>query len=308
MKKTVINHISQLTLRKEKAVACIGFFDGVHLGHQALIDKTIERANALGVPSLLITFNPDPWAVIRNKSNVKHITPLKTKIEIIQSMGMDEIIILNFDHHLSSLTPDDFVFKVLLALGIQEIVVGEDFKFGHKGKGDVSFLKKHYQPVLRTHVIDILNYQKNKIGSTSVSQTILNGNLKLTNELLGRPYRISGIVIDGAKQGRKIGFPTANLDIYDEFVLPKVGVYAGYTIVRDKRYKSIINIGFNPTFNTREKASIETHILDFHDMIYGEVIHQEFAFRIRDEIKFDSIDALILQMKEDERIARDSLK
>lgn len=308
MKRTMITQIAQLNLRKEKSVACIGFFDGVHLGHQALIDKTKERAKALGVSSMLITFNPDPWSVIHQKSSVKHITPLKTKLEVLESYEIDEVVILKFDQNLSSLSPDDFVFKVLIALGIQELVVGEDFKFGFRGKGNVQFLKENYEFVLPTHVIDLLLEHDTKIGSTTVTQTILNGKLDETSKLLGRDYRISGIVVDGAKQGRKIGFPTANLEIYDEFVIPKVGVYAGYTYVRGKKYKSIVNIGYNPTFNTREKPSIETHILDFDKVIYGEVIHQEFTFRIRDELKFDTIDELIKQMESDENIAREALK
>lgn len=308
MKKTMITQIAQINLRQNRSVACIGFFDGIHLGHQALIHKTKERSEALGIPSMLITFNPDPWSVIHKKSSVKHITPLKTKLEVIESYGIDEVIILKFDQNLSSLSPDDFVFKVLISLGIQELVVGEDFKFGFRGKGNVNFLKEHYGAIMPTHVVDLLLDHKIKIGSTTVTQTIVNGKLEETHKLLGRDYRISGIVVDGAKQGRRIGFPTANMHVYDEFVLPKVGVYAGYTIVRGKKYKSIINIGYNPTFNTREKVSVETHILDFNKVIYGEVIHQEFTFRIRDELKFDSIDELIDQMKDDERIARENLK
>lgn len=308
MERTMINSIGQIGLRKEKAVACIGFFDGLHLGHQALINQTLDLAEKNNKRSMLITFNPDPWSVIHNKSGVKHITPLKTKLEILETMGIDEVIVLKFDHNLSGLSPEDFVYKVLMGLGITDLVVGDDFKFGFRGKGNVKMLQTVFEHVLNTHVISIKYDMTTKIGSTQVTQTILNGSLDKTSELLGRNYRLSGVVIHGAKQGRRIGFPTANLDIYDEFVIPKVGVYAGYTIVRGERYKSIINIGFNPTFNTREQVSIETHILDFDESIYGEVIHQEFAFRIRDELKFNSIDALIEQMQSDEQIAREKLK
>ncbi|NLW15084.1 MAG: riboflavin biosynthesis protein RibF [Erysipelothrix sp.] len=308
MKRTMITNISQITFGKDKVVACIGFFDGLHKGHQVLINKTIERAKSLGIPSMLITFNPDPWAVLNKKSNVKHITPLKTKLEVIETFGIDEVVVLKFDSNLSSLSPDDFIFKVLMGLGVTELVVGQDFKFGFRGQGNVELLINDYAEVIKTHVMGIKLDDKTKIGSTQVTQTILNGNLEKTSELLGRDYRISGIVIDGAKQGTEIGFPTANLDIYDEFVLPKVGVYAGYTYVNDIKYMSIINIGYNPTFNTKETVSVETHILDFNRMIYGEVIHQDFTFRIRDELKFETIDQLIDQMKNDEKIARAQLK
>ncbi len=308
MKRTMINTIGQIGLRKDKSVACIGFFDGLHLGHQALINKTIKLAKENNENAMLITFNPDPWAVIHKKSNVKHITPLKTKLEILEELGLDEVIILNFDHNLSGLSPEDFIYKVLMGLGITDLVVGRDFKFGFRGQGNVDLLKNEFEHVLNTHIIEIKEDSKEKIGSTQVTQAILNGKVDKASELLGRNYRLSGIVIDGAKQGRKIGFPTANLDIYDEFVLPKTGVYAGYTIVDGRRHQSIINIGYNPTFNTRDDISVETHLLDFDELIYGEVIHQEFAFRIRDELKFNSIDELITQMKSDEKIAREKLK
>lgn len=308
MKRTVVNSIGQIGLRKDRSVACIGFFDGLHLGHQALINETMKLAKEKHLTSMLITFNPDPWSVIHKKSSVKHITPLKRKLELLEEMGFDEVVILKFDQNFSSLSPEDFVYKVLMGLGINDLVVGDDFKFGSKGKGDVHLLQREFQHVLSTHVIDIQYDEKIKIGSTQVTQTILNGKVDKTAELLGRYYRISGIVVDGAKQGREIGFPTANLHIYDEFVLPKVGVYAGYTIVQGIRYKSIVNIGYNPTINTQEEVAIETHILDFDAQIYGEVIHQEFVFRIRDELKFDSLEELIEQMKEDEKLARKNLK
>lgn len=308
MKKTVINSISQLNLRKDKSVACIGFFDGIHKGHQALINKTKEISQEKNIASMLITFNPDPWAVVNNKSNVKHITPLKRKLEILEEYDIDEFVILNFNSSLMNLSPDDFVNRVLIALGLVDLVIGEDFRFGYRAQGNLEFLKENYSHSLTTHTIDILNSETNKVGSTLVSQSILNGNVDTAANLMGRLYRISGIVIHGAKMGRQLGFPTANLDIYDEYIIPKEGVYAGFTFVDDVRYQSIVNVGYNPTINSRENISVETHILDFNQEIYDKVIHQEFAFRIRDEIKFNNIEDLINQMKKDEIIARENLE
>lgn len=308
MIKTQINDLSQIGLRKEDVVACIGYFDGVHLGHQTLIKKTIERAKEIGAKSMLITFHPDPWSVINRKSNVKHITPLKTKLEVIESFGIDEVVIMKFDSSFSKLSPDDFVNHVLIGLGIVELVIGSDFKFGYKGAGNVSYLKENFGHAIYTHEINLEETDQDIISSTYLIQTILRGEVDRTKKLLGRPYKISGFVIHGSKTGRKIGFPTANLKIEDEFVIPKEGVYAGYVYVGGSKYQSIVNIGYNPTINTRDELSIETHILDFDQVIYGEVIHQTFNKRLRDELKFDSVDALIDQMENDEIEARKILK
>ena len=308
MIKTQINDLSQIGLRKEDVVACIGYFDGVHLGHQALITKTIERAKEIGAKSMLITFHPDPWSVINRKSNVKHITPLKTKLEVIESFGIDEVVIMKFDSSFSKLSPDDFVNHVLIGLGIVELVIGSDFKFGYKGAGNVSYLKENFGHAIYTHEVNLEETDQDIISSTYLIQTILRGEVDTTEKLLGRPYKISGFVIHGSKTGRKIGFPTANLKIEDEFVIPKEGVYAGYVYVGGSKYQSIVNIGYNPTINTRDELSIETHILDFDQVIYGEVIHQTFNKRLRDELKFDSVDALIDQMENDEIEARNILK
>lgn len=304
MNRKYIKDISKIKTTKDKYVACIGFFDGIHYGHQALIHKTIERAKATNHKSLLITFDPDPWSVLNDKSGVKHITPLKKKTQLVESMGIDEIAIIHFDSQFSGLSPEDFVEKVLVAYGIVELVVGADFKFGYRGSGNAQFLKEHYSSVLHTHEITLQNKLEKTVSSTRIIQTILNGNVHKTRELLGRDYEISGLVVHGAKVGRQIGFPTANMDVKDEFVIPKPGVYAGFVKVKGEYYKSIVNVGHNPTVNTRDYLMIESHILDFSDDIYGEMIHQGFHVRLRDELKFDSVEALIDAMKQDEVEAR----
>lgn len=304
MNKKFIRDISQIVLNDRAYVACIGFFDGLHLGHQALINKTKSRAHELGIESMLITFDPDPWSVLNKKSNVKHITPLKKKLQVIESLGIDNTVILNFDSDFSNLSPQEFVERVLIALGITELVVGSDFRFGHRGKGNVSYLQSAYCDVIKTHEIKLQSQDDKSISSTYIIQTILNGKVDLTSDMLGRDYEISGFVVDGQKIGRTLGFPTANLKIEDEYVIPKTGVYAGYVKVLDQTFKSIVNIGHNPTINTQEQLMVETHILDFNQEIYGEVIHQGFTKRLRDELKFDTLEALIEAMENDEKEAR----
>ena len=180
MIKTQINDLSQIGLRKEDVVACIGYFDGVHLGHQALITKTIERAKEIGAKSMLITFHPDPWSVINRKSNVKHITPLKTKLEVIESFGIDEVVIMKFDSSFSKLSPDDFVNHVLIGLGIVELVIGSDFKFGYKGAGNVSYLKENFGHAIYTHEVNLEETDQGIISSTYLIQTILRGEVDTT--------------------------------------------------------------------------------------------------------------------------------
>lgn len=307
MKKRFIRDISQIVLNDKEYVACIGFFDGIHLGHQALINKTKEQAKAAGIKSMLITFDPDPWSVLNKKSSVKHITPLKKKLHVIENHGIDETVILHFDTAFSNLSPQEFVERVLVALGISELVVGSDFKFGNRGKGNVNYLKETFGNVIKTHEVKLESQDEIHISSTYIIQTILNGKVESTSDMLGRDYEISGFVVDGQKVGRTLGFPTANLRIEDEYVIPKPGVYAGYVKVADETFKSIVNIGYNPTINTQNNLVVETHILDFDKEIYGEVIHQGFTKRLRDELKFDSVEALIEAMNRDEKKAREIL-
>lgn len=305
MKHTVISNPMQLRIHETPLVACMGYFDGLHLGHQHLFNKTIEIAKSQGMESAIITFDPDPWTVLNNNNNVKHLTPIKEKLLTASKLGVDHMITISFSKDVAQLTPDQFIEYYLIPLNIRALVVGEDFRFGHKGSGNVAYLKEHASMHFDTIVVSIDRTNNIKIGTTAITQHLLKGNVEAANAMLGRDYVISGFVVDGQKQGRKIGFPTANMLIVDEYVIPGEGVYAGYVEVKGKTYQSLISIGHNPTFNQTQKLSVETHILDFNDDIYGEHIKQSFVLKLRDQIKFDSIDALIVQMKNDELKARE---
>lgn len=305
MKHTVISNPMQLRLNEMPLAACMGYFDGLHLGHQHLFNETIRLAKENNLESAIITFDPDPWTILHNNNNVKHLTPIKEKLLTASKLGVDHMITITFSKDVSKLSPEQFIEYYLIPLNVRTLVVGEDFRFGHKGQGNVAYLKEHASAHFDTVVVDIDRSDNVKIGTTAITQSLLKGNVEAANAMLGRDYVISGFVVDGQKQGRKIGFPTANMLIVDEYVIPGEGVYAGRVSVKGKTYDSLISIGHNPTFNHTQKLSVETHILDFNEDIYGEHIKQSFMIKLRDQIKFDSIEALIDQMKNDERTARE---
>lgn len=308
MKQRVIKDHRELFRTESSLAACIGYFDGVHLGHQTLIDKTVKLAKEKGIKSALITFDPDPWTIINNRNKVNHITPMKEKVRLLSQTGLDELIIVSFTKDLSKLSPQDFIEQILIPLNVHDLIAGEDFKFGFKGAGNVDYLKEHASVFFKTHVLEFKEDESKKIGSTAITQAILQGDLEKVEAMLGRPYTIAGYVMQGNREGTRIGYPTANLEITDEYIIPKQGVYAGYVEVKGKKYKSVLNIGFNPTFNQSDRLSIETHILDFNQNIYGELLKQSFIRRLRDELKFDTVEELIAQMAKDETKAREILK
>ena len=303
--------IDPLNLKLEELkpiAACIGYFDGLHLGHQTLFNETFKIAKEKNTSSALITFEPDPWMVLNDKSKVKHITPLKTKIQIAADMGFDCFLILNFTKEFSKFSPEDFIDLILNKVHLEYLVCGSDFKFAYKGQGNVEFLQAYDNKDFEVHAIEINTLDSEKIGTTKITQLILNGEIEQANKMLGRAYEISGEVIHGKKQGRKIGFPTANMELSSELIIPKKGIYAGYTFINGEKYQSVLNIGYNPTFNTNDYLSVEVFILDFEGDLYGQNLKQTFCYRLRDELKFNSVDSLIEQMNQDVLNARILLK
>ncbi|NLA77925.1 MAG: riboflavin biosynthesis protein RibF [Erysipelothrix sp.] len=282
----------------EPIAACIGYFDGFHLGHMGLIERVKEHAKADQAKRAMISFHPDPWVVLKNQSNVTHLTTLSDRVELARAAGIDYWIIIQFTKALSQLTPQAFVDEILCALPLTTLVVGFDFRFGHKGAGDAQFLKDKVT-CFKTDVVEQISDEDNKISSTRISGAVVNGNFEEANRLLGRPYKISGTVVHGKKRGREIGFPTANVDFPIEYLVPAKGVYVGKVQLKDEIYDAMINVGHNPTFNIKNEIAIEAFIFDFNELIYGHTISVLFYHRIRDEIKFDTIQQLIDQMNED---------
>ena len=278
--------------------AAIGNFDGVHLGHKEIISLLKKVSSKKSSKSCIITFEPHPQKVL-SKKDVALIIPFEEKIRLLGKLGVDVTVCLKFTKELSKLSAEDFVKEILVdTLRIKDIVVGPDFMFGNKRSGNAELLGK---------LGEIYNYdtkvlQPKVVGGEVISSSLIrgyisDGNIQRVNELLGHRYFIDGVVTEGEKRGRQIGFPTTNITSSWE-LLPKTGVYATYAIVEGESYQSITNVGYRPTFG-ENKLLIETHLFDFSKNVYGFDISVEFVKRLRDEKKFDSVDSLVSQIKLD---------
>lgn len=291
---------------KVSVAACIGYFDGMHLGHQQLFHKTVAIAEEKKCETALITFDCDPWSVVKGMKNIQHISTMRQRINLAVKYGIQNIYILKFTKEMSELSPDDFLTKVLGMCNIEALVCGFDFHYGKFGAGNANILKETAS--FDVHIIDAILDNGEKISSTRISNLIIDGDIPQVNRLLGYRFNIEGKVIHGKRRGTVIGFPTANIEYSSEYLLPKLGVYAGYAVIYGKHYQAMINLGHNPTFNYNEKVSFEVHILGFKGNIYGKHITIEFVQYLREEKKFKNIDNLIMQLEQDVCSVRKILK
>ena len=277
----------------------------MHKGHQALVNATIEKAKELGVESGLITFDPDPWVTLRNAKDVKHITPLQQRINIAVELGIKNIFILNFTKEMAALSPLDFI-KVLDSCNIKALICGFDYHYGQFGKGDIESLKRDAD--FEVVVIDAVSDNEGKISSTRITNLIEEGEVHKAEELLGYAYRVEGYVVHGNAKGRTIGYPTANVSVPSEYLEPKGGVYACFALIDGKKYKAMVNIGHNPTFNYTESMSLEAYILDFSGDLYDKRLKISFKYYLRPEKKFKYIGNLKMQLEQDEFAVRTLLR
>lgn len=291
-----LNTHTKLNILKP-VVACIGYFDGLHLGHQALIASVLEKANEVQATPALITFEPDPWSIIKPDMKLKHITTMNDRIRIGKRLGLKQWFILEFDEEMAKLTKDEFRTQILDKINLHTLICGFDFHYAHKGEGNAIELKENAS--FDVNIIDEIDDNGEKISSSRIEKCITEGKMEEVTRLLSRPYTLQGIVDSGNQLGRTIGFPTANLEIKQDYIYPKPGVYAGEVTYKNKTYAAIINVGHNPTFNYTEKLSLEIHILDFREMIYGELLQVSFYDYIREEKKFKCKEELIEQLKKD---------
>lgn len=284
----------------------LGFFDGVHKGHQRVIGEAIEQAGKKGVKSAVMTFDPHPSLVLGGrKEEVFYITPMQQKMEILEEMGVDFCFIVRFTSEFAKLTPEQFIEFFVKGLGVVHVTAGFDFSFGSKGKGDMELMEKVGENDYGVTVVDKLEAGDEKISSTRIRELLKQGGVEHVCQLLGRPFRVIGTVVNGDKRGRTIGFPTANVEPELGAVVPRRGVYAVKIQVQGQLHEGVCNIGYKPTFNNPEvkKQVIEVHILDFDKSIYGEMVEVEWHERIRDEQKFSGIDELKAQIQQDKRTA-----
>lgn len=300
------NNLSQI---KENIVVTIGQFDGLHIAHIELLTKTVEIAKTKKIKSAIFTFDPHPDFVLKKDLSNTYVTPLDEKIKLLKELGLDYLVLIKFDMEIANMEPETFVNDILLANNVKEVVVGFDFRFGKKGKGFASEISKYSNYLIKTNIIDEIKYNDQKIGTTLVRNLLKLGKTKEVHELLGRYYKITGKVVKGNQIGRTIDFPTANFKINDDFAKILPGVYVVRVTFNEKKYLGIANLGYNPSFNQVDSMVFETHIFDFDDDIYGKVIDVELIYYIRGEIKFESKEAFLEQIKKDKLLANEiSLK
>ena len=283
----------------QKSVVTIGNFDGLHRGHQVLIKKAVEYAKSNNISSVVFTFKNHPVNYFKPNS-IKNIITNDDKVRILKSMGVDYIINIPFDEYMTKISGVEFIKDILLdTLGAKKIIVGHDFTFARNKEGNIKLLQQLSNRYgFDLEVVNSIKLDDIRISSTYIRNLILNGNIENVYRYLGRNYKLSGEVIHAKKLGRTIGFPTANIRINKNMVIPKGGIYATKVYINGKTYYGATNIGYNPTVNG-DSLSIETNILEFNEDIYGKVITIEFLERIRDEKKFNGIEELKKQLQKD---------
>jgi riboflavin kinase/FMN adenylyltransferase len=295
-----------------KAVVTIGAFDGVHTGHRKILSRLTELSKLVNGESVLITFWPHPRFVLRkNEEPIGLLNTLEEKIHLLDSYNIDHLLILNFNEEFARLTADAFIENILIkSIGTRFIVLGYDHRFGNNREGGIDYLainKKRFG--IESVEIPRQEIESLTISSTLVRNALLEGNVSLANQNLGYPYLLRGFVIEGDRLGRTIGFPTANIFIEEQDkLIPKNGVYAVYAYIEGERYKGMMNIGIRPTVSNDKRRTIEVHIFDFNQDIYGKTVRIELIEYLRNEVKFSGIEALIEQLKKDEIKSREIVK
>ncbi|MDD5622345.1 MAG: bifunctional riboflavin kinase/FAD synthetase [Actinomycetota bacterium] len=302
-----LKRIDKNYFKDKNAVAVIGFFDGVHLGHRKILESCIEKAKKINGVSIVLTFNKPPLNVIKSELSKKLIISYEEKIKILSGLGVDYIVTANFDSGFLKMEPDMFCRDILIGrFHIKDIFAGNRFNFGFKTKGNILFLKRFLKPYdIKVNVVPLLKIKNEVVSSTNIRKYYSQGEISKIKNLLGRDPQVQGIVVKGAGRGRQLGFPTANIDICEIFMAPKDGVYLGTVEIDGSKYKplpSIINVGDNPTFKESKKW-IEAFIINFKGNIYQKKIRISFLKRLRDEIVFESKEELINQMKLDLKYA-----
>lgn len=291
--------ISNTPPNDKDLVLCLGFYDGLHLGHQDLIKKAL----ATGLPVGVMTFDIAPRVLLGKKENYC-ITSTFDKADFLEDMGVKFLYLMHFDNETLKVTKDEFINRVLKVLNPKKIYVGDDYRFGTGGEGNAEYLKRFFD----VEIVPLMRINDIKISSKKIREYIEAGQMEKASYLLGRDYRISGTVVEGQGNGHKIDFPTANLDLYYPYVFPKQGVYMGYAYFLNRKRKAIIAVGTHPTINQLLKPIIEVHIIDFNEVLYGRELYVDFVSYMRPIEQFASMDELREQLIKDEEKAKNTLQ
>lgn len=300
----VVHSLTSTVFPGERSVVTIGAYDGLHRGHIAVISSVVERARQLGERSAVVTFDRHPASVVRPESAPLLITSLEQRIELLEQTGVDAVVVLEFNEAASTEEAEDFIRRVFVeGLSAKEIIVGEDFHFGRGRRGDVRLLSAIGEE--HDFVVTPLELRRSDseeiFSSTAIRAALRRGDIATANTMLGRNVVISGQVVHGDERGRTIGFPTANVDIPEGFIVPADGVYAARCMTEaGHQFACAVNIGKRPTFyGSADRSLVECHLLDFSGDLYGQSLAVEFVERLRDEQRFEGLDALTAQLRTD---------
>ena len=297
--------LSRVALGRPCAVT-IGVFDGVHRGHQHLVALLLERARRDGLASVALTFNPHPRAVIRPGTAISYLASVEERVELLQALGLDAVGVLPFTSEVAQLSACDFQSLLVEQLEMKLLVVGPDFALGRNREGSVGVLRDIGDSLgYRVEVAALLAQDGEKVGSSSVRHALAQGNLEQVAGLLGRTFSLRGPVVMGARRGRTIGFPTANIALGPDRATPSFGIYVTRAYLRDGVRPSCTSIGVRPTFDSDASPTVETYILDFDGDLYGQELRIDLVHRLRDELKFDSVDDLVTEIRRDVQKTRD---
>ncbi|WP_282795856.1 bifunctional riboflavin kinase/FAD synthetase [Streptomyces sp. CC224B] len=293
-----------------RSVVTIGSYDGVHRGHQLIIGRAVERARDLGIPSVVVTFDPHPSEVVRPGSHPPLLAPHHRRAELMAELGVDAVLILPFTSEFSKLAPADFVVKVLVdKLHAKVVVEGPNFRFGHRAAGNVQVLAELGETYdYDVEVVDL--YVSGEAGggapfsSTLTRRLVAEGDVAGAREILGRPHRVEGVVVRGAQRGRELGFPTANVETLPHTAIPADGVYAGWLHAQGEAMPAAISVGTNPQFDGTERT-VEAYAIDRVGLdLYGLHVAVDFQAFVRGQAKFESVEALLVAIGDDVQKAR----
>ncbi|MBM3633816.1 MAG: bifunctional riboflavin kinase/FAD synthetase [Actinobacteria bacterium] len=297
--------IGDLPLGEERRVVAIGTFDGVHVGHQAIIGGAVERARERGLQSMVLTFEPNPLAILRPELAPTVLTEPAFKAQLIEALGADALLVVPFTQAFSRIRADRFAEMLGSApLSAESVVVGANFRFGQGGSGTLAYLQRlgRARGLIVESPGTVMSDDGKPVSSTRVRRLIAQGQVAEVESLLGRPHSVEGMVVPGEQRGREMGLPTANVSVALEVALPARGVYAGRVVLAAGRYPAAINLGYSPTFTEGEDPPLrlEAFILDYEgDDLYGQRIRVEFVERLRDERRFPSPADLVAQVQDD---------
>ena len=304
-KRQFIRGLHNLKPGRGGCVATIGSFDGVHLGHRAILQQLLDKSAEYDLPSVAMIFEPQPQEFFSGEQAPARLMRLREKVEVFIDVGIDQVFCLQFNRSLRSLSAEDFIDQVLVSgLNVSCLVVGDDFRFGNDRSGNDQLLsqagKQHGFEVLGTHTLE---YKGKRISSTRIRHALEQANFGLAEKLLGKPFQIAGRVVYGQRLGRQLGIPTANVHLH-RYRAPLAGVYVVEVLLNGQYLPAVANVGVRPTVGALIKPVLEVHILDFDEQLYGQRIQVEFKAKVREEVKFPSLELMVDEIHNDIAVAR----